>query len=134
MTGQDATDALSGPDLAEASTTFSQAPQPRPQSTQYIATPLEGDQSREVRVFSVAIPPGGGNNFHRHPGDQWQMVQDGEVTFTVKGQLPRLLKVGDSVHIPRGTVHRNQNLSDKPSRAIEVLIVDKDEPQSEKVL
>ena len=62
------------------------------------------------------------------------MVQDGEVTFTVKGQLPRLLKVGDSVHIPRGTVHRNQNLSDKPSRAIEVLIVDKDEPQSEKVL
>ena len=41
------------------------------------------------------------------------------------------LKVGDSVYIPRGTVHRNQNLTDKPARSIELVIIDKDKPQSE---
>jgi hypothetical protein len=33
-----------------------------------------------------------------------------------------------SVHIPRGTVHRNQNLTDKPARSIELNIWDKDKP------
>jgi quercetin dioxygenase-like cupin family protein len=74
----------------------------------YYTTPLENDASRTVRLQSVTIPPGQGNQFHRHPGDQWAAVQEGEVTLTIKGQAPRTLKVGDSVHIPRGTVHRNQ--------------------------
>jgi quercetin dioxygenase-like cupin family protein len=85
-------------------------------------------------MFSVLIPPGGGNDFHRHPGDQWQMVQEGEVTLTVKGQKPRLLLPGDSAYIPRGTVHRNQNFGEKASRAVEVLILDKNAPGSEKVV
>jgi hypothetical protein len=32
------------------------------------------------------------------------------------------------VHIPRGTVHRNENLTDKPARSIELNIMDKDKP------
>jgi quercetin dioxygenase-like cupin family protein len=60
-------------------------------------------------------------------------VQEGEVTFTIKGQAPRTLKAGDSVYIPRGTVHRNQNLTDKPARSIELVIIDKDKPQAEAV-
>jgi quercetin dioxygenase-like cupin family protein len=71
--------------------------------------------------------------FHRHPGDQWSAAQEGEVTFTIKGQAPRILKVGDSVYIPRGTVHRNQNLTDKPARSIEVNIFDKDKPGLEPI-
>jgi quercetin dioxygenase-like cupin family protein len=101
--------------------------------TRYLVSPLEGDATREVRMQSVVIPPGGGNAFHRHPGDQWALVQEGEVTFTIKGQAPRVLKAGDSVHIPRGTVHRNQNLGDKPVRSVEIVILDKDKPQTEAV-
>jgi quercetin dioxygenase-like cupin family protein len=103
------------------------------QGTRYIESPLEGDATKIVRLTTVAIQPGGGNNFHRHPGDQWQVVQEGEVTFTIKGQPPRKLKVGDSVHILRGTIHRNQNMTDKPSRSVELVIVDKDKPQTEQV-
>jgi quercetin dioxygenase-like cupin family protein len=33
----------------------------------------------------------------------------------IQGQAPRMLKAGDSAYIPRGTVHRNQNLTDKPA-------------------
>jgi quercetin dioxygenase-like cupin family protein len=60
-------------------------------------------------------------------------VQAGEVTFTVKGQPPRVLKAGEFVYVPRGTVHRNQNLSGRPVRSIELNITDKDKPQAEPV-
>jgi quercetin dioxygenase-like cupin family protein len=109
------------------------APAPNPNVKIYYTTPLENDASRTVRLQSVTIPAGSGNEFHRHPGDQWAAVQEGEVTLTIKGQAPKTLKAGDSVHIPRGTVHRNQNLTDKPARSIELNIMDKDKPALELV-
>ena len=111
---------------------WSQTP-PAFQNKRYFTMPLEKDPTREVGLQSVTMPPGAGNQFHRHPGDQWAAVQEGEVTLTIKGQEPRTLKVGDSVHIPRGTVHRNQNLTDKPARSIELNIMDKDKPALELV-
>jgi quercetin dioxygenase-like cupin family protein len=116
-----------------AAASWSQAPAPNPNVKIYYTTPLENDASRFVRLQSVTIPAKEGNNFHRHPGDQWSAVQEGEVTLTIKGQEPRTLKVGDSAYIPRGTVHRNQNLTDKPARSIEVNIMDKDKPALEPV-
>jgi quercetin dioxygenase-like cupin family protein len=103
------------------------------QPKRYFEMALEKDPSRVVRLQSVVLPPGSGNQFHRHPGDQWWAVQEGEVTFTIKGQPPRLMKAGDWVYVPRGTIHRNQNLSDKPARSIELNITDKDKPQAEQV-
>jgi quercetin dioxygenase-like cupin family protein len=119
--------------MVAAAAAWSQAPAPNPNVKIYFTTPLEKDDGRIVRLQSITIPPKEGNNFHRHPGDQWSAVQEGEVTLTVRGQAPRTLKVGDSVYIPRGTVHRNQNLTDKPARTIELNIVDKDKPLLEPV-
>jgi quercetin dioxygenase-like cupin family protein len=117
-----------------ASPAWSQEPAPpRFQPKPYFEMPLEKDPARQVRLQSVVMPPGAANQFHRHPGDQWWAVQEGEVTYTVKGQPPRVLKVGDSVYIPRGTVHRNQNVTNAPARAIELNITDKDKPQTEPV-
>jgi quercetin dioxygenase-like cupin family protein len=103
-------------------------PAPNPNLKVYYTTPLEKDPSRIVRLQSVTIPPHSGNQFHIHPGDQWSAVQEGEVTLTFRGQPPRTLKVGDSAYIPRGTVHRNENLTDKPARTIELNVLDKDQP------
>ena len=103
------------------------------QPSPYFQIPLEKDASRVVRMQSVVIPPGAGNQFHRHPGDQWWAVQEGEVTFTVKGKPPQILKAGDYNYVPRGTVHRQQNLSGKPARYIEMRIFDKGKPASEAV-
>ena len=103
--------------------------QPKP----YFEMPLEKDPSRQVRLQNVTLPPGAANQFHRHPGDQWWAVQEGEVVFTVKGQAPRVMKPGDWVYVPRGTVHRNQNLSGQPARSIELNITDKGVPQTEPV-
>jgi quercetin dioxygenase-like cupin family protein len=110
--------------------------QTAPQSVQnkrYFTMPLENDPTREEGLQSVLMPPGGGNQFHRHPGDQWTAIQEGEITFTVKGKPPQVLKAGDSNYVPRGTVHRQQNLSDKPARYIEMRVFDKGKPASEPV-
>jgi quercetin dioxygenase-like cupin family protein len=112
---------------------WSQAPTPAPQIPRYFTTPLEKDPTREVYMQSITVQPGGGNQFHRHFGDQWTAVQEGEVTFTIKGQPPVVLKAGDSNYMPRGTVHRQQNLSDKPVRYIVMGVFDKGKPVAEPV-
>jgi quercetin dioxygenase-like cupin family protein len=106
---------------------------PAMQNNRYFTMPLEKDPTREVGLQSVTMPPGAGNEFHRHPGDQWTAVQEGEVTFTVKGKPPQVLKAGDYNYVPRGTIHRQQNLSGKPARYIEMRIFDKGKPASEQV-
>ena len=116
-----------------AATAWSQAPTPPFQNKRYFTMPLEKDPTREVGLQSVTMPPGAGNQFHRHPGEQWTAVQEGEVTFTVKGQPPQVLKAGDHNYVPRGTIHRQQNLTDKPARYIEMRVFDAGKPPTEAV-
>jgi quercetin dioxygenase-like cupin family protein len=118
---------------ALSAATLAQAPAPTFQNHRYFTTALEKDPTREVGMQSVVAPPGSGNQFHRHPGDQWTAVQEGEITFTVKGKPPIVLKAGDSNYVPRGTIHRQQNLTDKPARYIEMRIFDKGKPAAEQV-
>src|SRR6516165_9015051 len=112
---------------------WSQEATPARQTIRYFATTLEKDATREVEMVSIAVPPGAGNEFHRHPGDQWTAVQEGEITFTIKGQPPVALKAGESNYVARGTVHRQQNLGDKPARYIVMNIFDKGKPTAEPV-
>ena len=111
----------------------SSAPAPQTQNNRYFLMPLEKDPTREVGLQSVTMPPGAGNQFHRHPGDQWTAIQEGEITFTIKGKPPQVLKAGEYNHVPRGTIHRQQNLSDRPARYIEMRIFDKGVPASEQM-
>ena len=100
-------------------------------SKRFFTTPLDKDASRNVQMqMQLHLPNRPGNPFHTHNGDQWEVVIEGEITFTVKGQEPRVLKAGEFVYIPRGTVHRNENKSDAPTRTIELLVMDKDKPQN----
>ena len=100
-------------------------------SKRFFTTALENDPSREVKLqMQLHLPNRAGNGFHTHNGDQWEAVIEGEITFTVRGQPPRVLKAGESVYIPRGTVHRNENKSNGPTRTVELLIMDKGKPQN----
>jgi quercetin dioxygenase-like cupin family protein len=100
-------------------------------SQRFFTTALANDPSRDVQMqMQLHLPNRPGNGFHTHNGDQWEVVLDGEITFTVKGEAPRVLKAGEYVYIPRGTIHRNENKSAAPTRTIELLIKDKDKPQS----
>ena len=100
-------------------------------SWRFFTTALDKDPSREVQMqMQLHLPNRPGNGFHSHNGDQWEVVVEGEITFTVKGQAPKVLKAGEFVYIPRGTIHRNENKSNAPTRAIELLIKDKGKPQT----
>ena len=100
-------------------------------SWRFFTTALENDPSRDVRMqMQLHLPSRAGNAFHTHNGDQWEVVVEGEITFTVKGQPSKVLKAGEFVYIPRGTIHRNENKSNAPTRAIELLIKDKGKPQT----
>jgi quercetin dioxygenase-like cupin family protein len=112
---------------------WSQATTPARQTIRYFTTPLEKDPTREVEMVSITVPPGAGNEFHRHAGDQWTAVQEGEVTLTIKGQPPIVLKAGEGNYVARGTIHRQQNLSDTPARYIVLNIFDKGKPVAEPV-
>jgi quercetin dioxygenase-like cupin family protein len=112
---------------------WSQEPTPPRQTIRYFTTPLEKDPTRTVEMVSIAVPPGAGNEFHRHSGDQWTAVQEGEVTFTIKGRPPFVLKAGEGNYFARGIVHRQQNLSDKAARYIVINILDKGKPVAEPV-
>jgi len=106
------------------------APAPQAENHRYFMMPLEKDPTREVGLQTVSMPPGAGNEFHRHPGEQWTAIQEGEITFTIKGKPPQVLKAGEYNYVPRGTVHRQQNLSGRPARYIEMRIFDKGVPAS----
>src|SRR5713226_4611476 len=99
-----------------ATAAWPQTAAPAMQNKRYFTMPLEKDPTREVGLQSVTMPPGAGNEFHRHPGEQWTAVQEGEVTFTIKGKPPQVLKAGYDHLFPRATVHRKQILSGKPAR------------------
>lgn len=104
---------------------------PKNQVTVYMTTDLRGDPTRQVVLQTVTFPPGGDTGRHIHHGDDYLMVQEGEILNTVAGNAPRVLKAGDSVHIDPEVVHRNQNVTDKPARTVEVFIIDKNKPRSE---
>jgi quercetin dioxygenase-like cupin family protein len=116
-----------------AAATAAQAAAAQTENKRYFTMPMEKDPTREVGLQSVTMPPGAGNQFHRHPGEQWTAIQEGEITFTVRGQAPQVLKAGEHNYVPRGTIHRQQNLSGRPARYIEMRIFDKDKPASEQM-
>jgi quercetin dioxygenase-like cupin family protein len=123
--------AMAGTLAATASAQTSTSPTGPAFSTRFFTTALENDPSREVRMqMQLHLPSRPGNGFHSHNGDQWEVVIEGEITFTVKGQPPRVLKANEFVYIPRGTIHRNENKSDAPTRTIELLVMDKGKPQN----
>jgi quercetin dioxygenase-like cupin family protein len=98
---------------AAASAQTSTSPTGPAFSTRFFTTALENDPSRVVQMqMQLHLPNRPGNGFHTHNGDQWEAVVEGEITFTVKGQPPRLLKTGEYVYIPRhGPSQREQEQS-----------------------
>jgi quercetin dioxygenase-like cupin family protein len=118
---------------AAATVVVAQAAEPvKSQSSEVVTAPLTGDPSREVRVFNVLLPPGADSGRHYHHGDQYTTVQEGEVHIDIDGKGDHAYKAGEAVHIDPMVVHRTQNLSGAPTRTVELFIVAKGKPITEK--
>ena len=71
-------------------------------------------------LMEVLLPKDAGPPPHHHDWDEAYYIADGEVRFTL-GETIRLVKAGDFLYAPAGTIHGFTGLSEIPAR---VLILD----------
>ena len=73
-------------------------------------------------VMDVELRPGGGHDFHRHPGqEEVIIVKEGRIVQYLD-QEPRTLTAGDSVLVPEGVVHASFNDDDEQTAFLQVVI------------
>lgn len=77
--------------------------------------------AEDLVVIEVTFSPGGGHNFHLHPHQE-------EVIYVIEGKIESWvgtnsqdLAPGDSVFIPKNTVHGSFNASSQNSRLLAIL-------------
>ena len=69
--------------------------------------PSKGAQ--HLVVMDVELEPGGGHDFHRHPGqEEMIIVKSGTITQFLETESTTL-SAGDSVFVPEGAVHASFN-------------------------
>jgi quercetin dioxygenase-like cupin family protein len=64
-----------------------------------------GVPGREVVQVRVDFAPGVGFPKHSHPGEEIVYVIEGLLEYEVEGKPPVMLKAGEVLFIPAGTVH-----------------------------
>jgi quercetin dioxygenase-like cupin family protein len=70
-------------------------------------TPDNG--SKRLVIMDVTLEPGGGHDFHRHPGqEEMIIVKQGQITQYIE-QESTSLGAGDSVFLDEGVVHASFN-------------------------
>jgi quercetin dioxygenase-like cupin family protein len=83
---------------------------------------------REVVEVRVDVDPGHGVPRHTHPGDEVLYVVEGTLEYLPDGKTPVVLKAGQSVFIPAGTVHAARNPGTGAGAGIATYFVDKSKP------
>lgn len=71
--------------------------------------------SRQLVIMDVTLIPGGGHDFHRHPGqEEMIIVKRGRITQYIERQVTEL-GAGDSAYLEAGVVHASFNDGDEPA-------------------
>ena len=77
--------------------------------------------AKDLVVIEVTLEPGGGHNFHKHPGQE-------EVIYVVAGAVEQwvekesaILRPGDGVFIGADVVHASFNTGSESARLIAIL-------------
>jgi quercetin dioxygenase-like cupin family protein len=89
---------------------------------------ISGVSGHQLRVITNDFVAGAGTPRHVHPGDQWTVVQIGEVTMIVNDGEAKVMKVGEMVRIPAGTPHETYNRTAQPARTLEIFVLEKGKP------
>jgi quercetin dioxygenase-like cupin family protein len=77
--------------------------------------------AKQIVVMDVTLEPGGGHDFHRHPGqEEMIIVKRGQITQYLE-QDSTTLNPEDSVFIEADVVHASFNESDEPA-VLQVII------------
>ena len=83
---------------------------------------MDRSEATASEVFFTVVEPGKANPFHKHDDtEQVYFVVEGEGELTIEGEEePFLIKPGDVVRIPVGTLHTSRCLGDQNLRYLVV--------------
>jgi quercetin dioxygenase-like cupin family protein len=101
--------------------------------TPLLRTTVSGDDSREAVIVKGEFAPGGTTGRHRHPGDEYATVIEGQLELNVDGEPPRRVTAGQAYHNAKGVVHETRNAGAVPARVVSTFVVDKGRPLIEPV-
>lgn len=91
---------------------------------------IDVGDNREAILGLAEISPGAAAGRHTHFGVEFGYVVEGSASLEVEGEMPKLLKAGDSYMIPAGKVHDAKTVGDKPVKVLATYVVEKGKPLS----
>jgi quercetin dioxygenase-like cupin family protein len=83
---------------------------------------------REVVQTRVDFAPGAVAPRHKHPGEEIVYVLAGTLEYRIEGQPTAILKPGDVLFIPYGTVHAVTNVGLDTASELATYVVEKGKP------
>jgi quercetin dioxygenase-like cupin family protein len=91
---------------------------------------LAGASGKEVRLITVAYPPGGASPPHRHQAQVFVYVLEGSVKMQLDGSPPVTLRAGDTFYEGPNDIHAvSANASQTmPARLLVFIVKDKGKP------
>src|SRR6202043_1805158 len=75
------------------------------------------DTAGRFTLIDMHVPPGGGPPPHRHDFEETFILLDGELQATFRGEM-RIVRAGETIHIPANAPHQFHNASSKPVRML----------------
>ena len=110
-------------------------PKPAPATPGITRTELQQEDlsiaGREVRQTRVDFAPGAVVPNHRHPGDEIVYVLSGKLEYKVQAQPIQILRPGEVLFIPKGTIHSAINVSVQDASELATYVVEKGKPLTE---
>lgn len=97
-------------------------------STPLLKKPVTGVPDKEMTILSIELQPGGASGLHTHPGDEHGTVIEGTLMVKVGDGDYKPVAVGETFTAPPNTPMGIQNTTDKVTRVINVLILEKGKP------
>ena len=76
----------------------------------------------------VELEPGTTAPRHSHPGEEIIYVLEGAWEYTLEGKPPVIVKAGEVLFIPAGTIHSARNVGAGRGRELATYIVEKGKP------
>ena len=104
------------------------APTPPPGIKRTILQRSDIGNNMEIVLGLAEIAPGSSTGPHTHFGTETGMVLEGASSLEVAGEMPRLIKAGDSYLIPAGKVHEAKTVGDAPVKVLATYVVEKGKP------
>ena len=83
---------------------------------------------REVIQVRVELDPGTTAPRHSHPGEEIIYVLEGTWEYTLEGKPPVIVKAGEVLFIPAGTIHSARNVGTGNGAELATYVVEKGKP------